>query len=72
MAAEGQNPVTVSSGIPADLQITSLAVDLSAEATYTVSDESAGVFEFVFNGTARMRLLSLDDTEIEDVTVTDL
>ncbi|MFO7730975.1 MAG: hypothetical protein R6V86_09440 [Spirochaetia bacterium] len=36
------------------------------------SDQSAGYQEFVFNGTAKMKLLSLEDTELEEVTVTDL
>ncbi len=45
--------------------------ELQGEAVAT-SNESAGYEEFVFNGTAKMKLLSLDDTEIEEVTVTDL
>ncbi|MFW6208223.1 MAG: hypothetical protein ACOC7X_05905 [Spirochaetota bacterium] len=36
------------------------------------SNSSAGYQEFVFNGTAKMKLLSLEDTELEEVTVTDL
>ncbi|MCF7949239.1 MAG: hypothetical protein K9M94_11690 [Spirochaetia bacterium] len=45
--------------------------DFDGEAEVT-SQPSAGYQEFTFNGTAKMKLLSLKDTEIEEVTVTDL
>ncbi len=45
--------------------------DLDGQANAT-SNQSAGYEEFSFTGTAKMKLLSLENTEISDVTVTDL
>ncbi len=90
----GEHTVTVNINDP---------VELSAEATYNISDQtppfppdtltlvdgvaelsdfdgqaiatsnqSAGYEEFSFTGTAKMKLLSLDNTELSDVTVTEL
>ncbi|MGC9312866.1 MAG: hypothetical protein ACP5IA_09230, partial [Sediminispirochaetaceae bacterium] len=45
--------------------------NLDGEAVAT-SNQSSGYVEFSFTGTARMKLLSLENTEIEEVTVDEL